>query len=120
MTIPQVADCHNCSGGVNVKSIWYRYNVVTDGFINIGSCGNGVDTRLWVYSGLPDGSLTEIAASDDDCDLVSGDGDGNDYASEVIGLCVEAGETILIEWDDFWINAAFEFDFTFTPSSCSR
>ena len=116
LTIPQVAGCVNCSGGDNIRSIWYRYDVVTNGFISINSCGNGVDTRLWVYSRVPGGSLTQIAASDDDCDR----GDGLPWASEVIELCVEEGETIFFEWDDRWINAAFEFDFTFTPSSCSR
>jgi len=32
---------------------WYFYTATADGTINVSACagGNGVDTRLWIYSG---------------------------------------------------------------------
>ncbi|MBX2814400.1 MAG: hypothetical protein KTR24_00315 [Saprospiraceae bacterium] len=112
-----VDDCHLAPGpsfgeGANNDSgqeaaqhaNWFTFTAPRDGQIEIFSCGQFVDTRLWVYSGTC-ANLTEEAASDDDCDL--GDG-SNDYAS-IANLDVLEGQHYYIEWDDVWSDQSFEF-----------
>ena len=91
---------------------WYRYEALQDGVLTIQSCGQGVDTRLFVYTGTCD-ALNKIANSDDNC--ISSD--GLNYASEVIGLPINEGATVYIEWDDRWSDIAFDFTFLFEPSN---
>lgn len=90
---------------------WYRYEVQSDGLISVDNCGQGIDSRLYIYSGSCD-ELTELAKSDDNC--ISSD--GLNYASQISDLEVSGGTTIFIEWDDRWSSNGFDFIFSFSPS----
>lgn len=110
-TIITISDISNGAGANQnnaTHSRWYRYQANQDGLLSIQSCDQGVDTRLFVYSGTC-GGLSEIANSDDNC--ISSD--GLNYASEVVDLSIGQGSTIYIEWDDRWSDAGFDFTFSF-------
>ena len=90
---------------------WYTFSPVVDGSINISSCNQSVDTRLFIYEGHCD-NLIELASSDDDCSS----GGGTFYASQVSSVVVTTGKDIYIEWDDRWSNESFNFHFEFIPN----
>ena len=94
---------------------WYYYTATADGVINVSACagGNGVDTRLWVYSG-DCANLASVANDDDDCDSPNG------FASVVLDVPVVSGTTYYISWDDRWSSTGFDFNFEFVPPpSCA-
>ncbi len=90
---------------------WYYISIPANGTLHIRSCGQGVDTRLFLYEG-PCEDLTLVASSDDDC--ISSN--GYHYASIIEEQPVEAGKTYYIEWDDRWAEEGFDFEYRFTPS----
>ncbi len=91
---------------------WFTFTPSTNGHITLGSCGEGVDTRVWIWEGHCDG-LVLVAYSDDDCASSPTDL----YASLIEELSVTAGTQYFIEWDDRWSNAAFQWEFTYDPIS---
>ncbi len=90
---------------------WFLFRPLTNGTIDIESCNEGMDTRVWVHSGTCS-SMTFEVLSDDDC-TSSG---RSSYASEITSFQVVAGRTYYIEWDDRWSSAAFDWRFTFSSS----
>jgi len=104
------------AGGTD--ALWYVYTAESDGSININSCISdpaGIDTRLWVYTDGCD-VLTALADDDDGCDAPNG------FGSVVTDVPVVGGQEYLIEWDDRWGAAQFDWELTFTPapgSSCA-
>lgn len=103
--------CENCSGSSHAD--WYKFTPPTSGTVSIASCGYGVDTRVFVYSGSCN-NLTSVANNDDACIL--GQGSNNAWASEILDISVTAGTTYYIEWDDRWSEDPVTFDFTYTGS----
>lgn len=87
---------------------WYYFTPASDGLIQVGSCGGGIDTRLIIHEGSC-GSLNLLDINDDWCEMSAG---SNLYAS-FLELCVEANVTYFIEWDNRWSTSPFNFDFTF-------
>lgn len=105
--------CHNCSpgnaGGIPaVHADWYKFSPTADGVINISTCLQGADTRLWIYSGSC-GNLTQVGASDDACDFVQGE----PFAAAIENLSVLSGTDYFIEFDDAWDRTGFEFTLDF-------
>ncbi len=96
------------NSGQATHARWYRFIPPNDGKIDISSCNQGIDTRLFVYSGSCQ-DLTLLDKSDDGC--LSGN--GYNYASQIIGLPLQRDSAIYIEWDDRWSNKSFEFNITF-------
>lgn len=94
---------------------WYKYTCPDDGSISIGSCNQGVDTRLFIYAGDCTG-LTLMDDSDDHCFS----GSGQNYASEINSLIVTKSQIIYIEWDDRWSSEGFQFTFEFISETESR
>ena len=93
-------------------ALWYSYTAEGDGTIGINSCASdpaGIDTRLYVYT---DGcvTLTPVANDDDGCDAP------NTFGSLVADVAVVGGQEYLIQWDDRWGAAAFDWELTFTPA----
>jgi len=88
---------------------WFRFDAPTSGTIQVYSCGQLVDTRLWIYSGSC-ASLTAVVNSDDDCDW----GDGNRDFASVAEFAVSASGTYFIEWDDRWSAKGFTFYIIYT------
>ena len=84
---------------------WFSFTPIVDGHLTVYSCLMGVDTRVFIYSGLC-GSLNQLASSDDDCELSPG---GNAYASRIDSVAVTTGTTYLIEWDNRWSSLGFDF-----------
>ena len=104
--------CHNCSDGA-LHADWYKFTAPTTGTVSIASCGYGVDTRFWFYSGDCN-NLVAVANNDDACIL--GQGSNSPWASEVLDIPVTAGVTYFLEWDDRWDDVPMTFDFTYTGS----
>lgn len=94
---------------------WFYYEPLESGTLSIESCGEMVDTRLWIWSGTCE-QLNFVAVSDDDCDM----GNGADYASQIVSIPVSAGLRYYIEWDDRWSNQAFDFYLDFIPNTSSN
>ena len=92
-----------------IHARWYKFTAPSDGSYSISSCGQNVDTRLYLYTGSC-GQLTQIHSSDDDC--LSGN--GFNYASTVNDVTITGGTTLYIEWDDRWSNDAFQFEFLYS------
>ena len=91
---------------------WFKFEPSNDGLLTLASCGEGVDTRVWLWEGEC-GALNFVTISDDDCDS----GNGSNYSSELIDFPVEAGKTYYIEWDNRWSNNEFNWDFEIQLSS---
>ena len=99
-------------------SSWYKYTPHYNGTLDIYSCNAGINTRLWIHTGVCS-NLTLIASSDDNCEMSPG---GSNFASEVLGISVVAGTPIYIEWDNKWSSSGFDFVIDACPStySCSE
>ena len=99
------------SQGDATAGLWYSYTPIESGTININSCASdpsGVDTRLFVYTDGCD-TLTAVANDDDGCDAPNG------FGSSVSDIPVVGGVEYLIEWDDRWEIAPFDWELTWTP-----
>ena len=96
------------SRGDASRANWYKFTPTKNGKISLGTCGEDVDTRLWIYKGTCS-SLVKIGESDDDCVSVGVDM----FAASVNDLSVVAGTTYYFEWDDFVENTPFSFSFIF-------
>jgi hypothetical protein len=102
--------------GAPMAGLWYTYTPASDGEVTISSnlasnvAPNSVDTMVSVLTGTC-GTLNCVAANDD----VS----GTNYLSSVT-FPVAAGVTYYIEWSNYWDEAGFNFDLTFTPISCLK
>jgi len=90
---------------------WYQFIAPANGTIDLMSCGQGVDTRLWIYEGCCE-NLTLVGDADDECELSPG---GNLFATQLTGLTVNKNQHYFIEWDDRWSTDGFDFTFAFTP-----
>ena len=98
--------------GDAARANWYKYTPKTNGKISISTCGEDVDTRIWVYKGACT-ALTKIAESDDDCD-------GTQFVNLAVALQdipVVANTTYYLEWDDSWENNSFDFVLAFDATS---
>ncbi|MEM9050828.1 MAG: T9SS type A sorting domain-containing protein [Bacteroidota bacterium] len=91
---------------------WYSYTPSANGTITVSACQGGADTRLSIGTGTC-GALTCEAASDDICPFAV-DGTGSSFASEVLDLPVASGVTYLIQWDNRWSSAGFDWSLSFT------
>ncbi len=86
------------------RANWYKYTPSKNGRLSISSCGQPVDTRVWMYRGICS-SLININDSDDDCIGSIGD----TIAAAITNQIVTAGTTYYFEWDDTWENSPFSF-----------
>lgn len=102
--------CNTCDMSLNAD--WFSFTPDADGIVSINSCNNGVDTRLFVYTGTCD-ELTLVANNDDACDLDNDPETDNSWASEITGLLVSGGTEYFLEWDDRWSADAFDFTLDF-------
>ena len=91
---------------------WFEFTPSINGTIDISSCYEGVDTRLFLHTG-DCANLSIVGSGDDDC-VSAGT---NTYAAEILNFVVTPGTTYYIEWDDRWSTAEFNWNFTFTESS---
>ncbi len=103
--------CFNCIGATHAD--WYSFTAPSNGTMDIATCFGGVDTRFWVYDGSC-GTLNQIAAADDECDM----GNGNFWASEALNIPATNGVTYYIEFDDRWSSIGFTWNFTFNVNPC--
>ncbi|MFK8039240.1 MAG: hypothetical protein AB8B74_13180, partial [Crocinitomicaceae bacterium] len=104
------ASSGNGASTSGTHSDWYKFTPLCDGIMSVGSCGGGVDTRLYVHSGAC-GSLNQVGYADDNCTM--GPGQSN-FASTVVNLSVTGGTTYFIEWSDFWSSAPTPWYLDFT------
>lgn len=109
---------NSCGGGASKSdaenATYFQFTPPTTGEINISSCDEQVNTRLWVYNGSC-GSLSQIASSDDDC---SAGGSLGNVAASVIGVSVTSGSPIYLEWDDKWSQEGFDFEINYNNNDC--
>ncbi len=99
----------NGASTVGTHSDWYSFTPICDGVMSVGSCNGGVDTRLYIHSGVC-GSLNQVGFADDNCPT----GTGSNFASEVVNLSVTGGTTYYIEWSDFWSTQGHDWFLDFT------
>jgi hypothetical protein len=110
-----VSDGASSGGGASTtgtNSDWYQFTPICDGVMTVGSCGGGVDTRLYIHSGAC-GSLTQVGYADDNCTMGPG---LSGFASTVVNLSVTGGTTYFIEWSDYWSQAPTPWYLDFTIS----
>lgn len=100
------------SRGDASRANWYKYTPSNNGRLSITSCGQEVDTRLWMYRGICS-NLTLVNSSDDDCLT----GLGDTLAVAISNQLVTAGTTYYFEWDDSWENVPFTFFLTFDAAN---
>ncbi|MCO6477562.1 MAG: T9SS type A sorting domain-containing protein [Phaeodactylibacter sp.] len=98
-------------GAVGFAGYWFAYTPSQNGVLSIASCGGGVDTRGWIFSGECH-DLRTVGINDDRCEIVTG---GSDWASYREAYAT-AGTTYYIMWDDTWESDAFAFELGFTPT----
>ncbi len=89
------------------KSRWIALQASQDVTISLSSCGEGVDTRLTLYQEDCQ-SLTEIAASDDDCYS----GGLNWYAAEIGSIDLAQGQKYYIVADNKWSDKGYTITLT--------
>ncbi len=102
------------SGGQGLAGRWFEWTAPDDGIMTLTSCGNGSDSRVWIFSG--DCSTLQIeGVNDDRCGLnMAGSQEWASYRE----VMVTAGETYLICWDDVWEgDVPFSFDLSFTTDA---
>ena len=100
---------NNCYTGSTGAS-WHYFVPTNDGTINISSCEEGQDTRFSVHTGSCGSLTTCVAQRDDDCTMGPG---LNNFASEIQGLAVTAGDTVFIEWEDRWTQTTHNWTFDY-------
>lgn len=93
---------------------WYYFIAPETGEVEIMSCLQGVDTRLWVYEGDCN-NLTVVGSADDECALSSTS--TNNYASKAT-INVQQGKQYYIEWDNRWSSQGFVFEIKFNNEVC--
>lgn len=96
-----------CSQAVN--SEWFKYVATADGLLEVSSCGNVVDTVLYIHT---------TGCGSEDCDS----GGDNDYClsgdyQELVAIYVKTGNTYLIEWTDQQESSGFNWTLAFTPGT---
>ena len=104
---------HGASFANATHADWFEFTPTTGGTISLGSCNEGVDSRVHVHTGTCSNLNLQIT-SDDDC--ISSAPSAN-YASEIIDFAVTAGVTYYIEWDSRWSTASFDWTFAFVVST---
>lgn len=87
---------------------WFVFEPTHSGTISLESCGENVDTRVWIWEGECD-ILNYAAISDDDCES----GNGSNFASQIVDFPVEANKKYYFEWDNRWSNNEFNWFFVY-------
>lgn len=106
---------NNCATG-STSASWHYFVPSNDGVIGISSCEEGQDTRVSVHTGSCGSLVTCVAYQDDNCPQTPG---GSNFASEIQGLAVTAGDTVFIEWEDRWTSTThnWTFDYLYCTTS---
>ena len=93
---------------------WFKIDLGQDKLLDIESCNEAVDTRLWIYEGSCD-TLLLIEQSDNDCN----DSPGSQLASQLSAIQLDSSKIYFIEWDDMNSGAGFNFDIQlYNPVNC--
>lgn len=112
-----VIDCFGAgftvrSDGQGQAGAWYSYTPEEDGILSVSSCGEGGDTRVWIFSGGCE-NLNIEGVNDDLCEI---DAPDEKFWASYREVLVTGGETYLIVWDDIWENGNFNFTLEFSTS----
>lgn len=104
--------------GLPAAALWYKFTPTANGLITVDTAipanpVNSTDTRLRIMTGSCLTNTFTCVASNDDVNV-----NGGDYRSRVSNVPVTSGTTYYIVFDNYWWNAGFSFDFTFTAQSC--
>ncbi|MEM8524913.1 MAG: PA domain-containing protein [Bacteroidota bacterium] len=93
------------SNGRGGAGYWYSYEANADGYIGVGSCEGGADSRVWVF-GNGAQNLNVLGVNDDLCPIEAG---SNDFFASYREVPVQAGETYLIMFDNVWEDTGFDW-----------
>ncbi len=101
-----------CSLGGGTGARWYSWTAPSDGDVDLYACG-AVDSRLSVFTGTC-AALTCVADNDDanqayPCQT-------GDFAAGT-SFSATDGVTYLIQWDDRWSSAGFDWNLDFAPAA---
>ena len=108
-------NCFGTAPAGDHNAAWYSFTPAENGVMTVSSCQGGADTRLSVGTGAC-GALSCEASSDDVCPFEV-DGTGPSFASQVVDVPVIGGETYLIQWDNRWSSAGFNWTLDFTAAT---
>jgi len=100
------------SNALDRHADWFYFIAPTDGFFEINSCYQNVETRLHIYDGNCT-NLNNLGTSDSGCPLQVG---GNNWAS-ILNINVSCGNIYYIEWDNTYTTEEFNFEFLFYPAN---
>jgi hypothetical protein len=95
------------------KAIWYKFTAPRAGRISISTCGEGEDTRLFLYRGVC-ATLQNVAESDDVCAM------GTlpfNWAAALTNIPVVAATTYYFEFDDLGTDGFYNFTFAFEAAN---
>ena len=101
-----------------IYGLWYKFTPTDTGTVTITSdlaqnvAPLSIDTKVQILTGTC-GALQCYDFADD----VNAGANPPNYLT-TITFPVAAGTTYYIQWDNFWDGAGFDFDFTFTSSTC--
>jgi Secretion system C-terminal sorting domain len=90
------------------RANWYKFTPTRNGRISVNTCGDDVDTRVWVYRGTCT-ALVPVADSDDECASPA----GIVNAVSIQNMDVTAGLTYYFEFDDVGENTDFSIVFSY-------
>ncbi|HHH50588.1 MAG TPA: hypothetical protein ENK52_06385, partial [Saprospiraceae bacterium] len=107
-TIDTLVGTGGIYGGADAAK-WYYIVPDIDGILSVSSCGQGVDTRLFLLPGTC-GNNNSIARGDDDC---ISSGTRNNAAK--FDAFVKKNEGYFILWDSPWSKEGFEFTVSLIP-----
>jgi hypothetical protein len=108
-------DCFGGPDQVDAPSAaWFTYTPASDGILTVSSCDQGVDTRVWVFSGGCGGQALE-GMNDDRC--ISA---GTDPYASYREVLVTAGTEYLIVWDNAWETTGFDFEITLSTDPAAE
>lgn len=85
----------------DTHSDWYKFVAPSNGTLIISSCGSGIDTRLFAFTGTC-ASLTNVISTDDDC------GSNEEAVFEMT-----QNQELYIEWSDRYDNGPVTFSIQF-------
>lgn len=98
--------------GDGLAGQWFQYTPTADGWISIGSCNGGADTRGWILRGDCN-SLEIVGVNDDQCSIEE---ESTNLWASYREAVVQAGVTYYILWEDVWDDSGFEWSLTFNDT----
>ena len=101
------------------SSFWYTFTPEGNGMYSFSSCGNGCDTRLYIYDYCQMGNFDDT----NEGSIYFDDNQGGCGEEAQLTVLLEAGVTYWVRWASFdgpcTTDWSWEFDFVGPPTGCT-